>query len=111
MDFSKNLRYLMDENSLNQTEMAKAINVSQRTISGWLSGQNEPSISAIIDISKFFGVNSDYILGLSDEEKVVFQNSFDLTEAEKKHLTNLRRLKPQTQQYIFGLVENLALSS
>ncbi len=47
-------------------QLAKEINTTDAAISNWENGVNEPKISYIISIAKFFGVTSDYLLGLED---------------------------------------------
>lgn len=107
------LKELREERKLTQTEIASAIGGSQSNLAKWEKGTVQPPAESIIKLADFFQVSTDYLLGREDDfGNIVIKNnaSFAVSDAEKKHLTNLRRLKPQTQQYIFGLVENLALS-
>lgn len=67
MQFSERLRALREDRDLTQTEVAKAVNVTQRNISFYETGKNEPDIETIISLAKFFNVSTDYILGLSDK--------------------------------------------
>lgn len=66
-EFGKILRELRKENKVTQPELAEAIGVSNGMISFWESGKCEPTLSNIIKLAKFFGVTSDYLLGLSEE--------------------------------------------
>ena len=59
--FSQRLRELRLDKQL-----AKEINTTDAAISNWENGVNEPKISYVISIAKFFGVTSDYLLGLED---------------------------------------------
>lgn len=47
-------------------QLAKSINATDAAISNWENGINEPKISYIIAIAKFFNVSADYLLGLED---------------------------------------------
>ncbi|MBQ7323240.1 MAG: helix-turn-helix transcriptional regulator [Clostridia bacterium] len=49
-----------------QAELAKHIDVSQKAIDYWERGINEPKASYVYKLALFFGVSSDYLLGLQD---------------------------------------------
>lgn len=66
MVFSERLKQLMQELKISQATLAKAIGYTQRAVSKWLNGQAEPSASVVYACAKFFGVSSDYLLGLED---------------------------------------------
>lgn len=61
------LKELRQEKDLTQYEIAKGINTSQRNISRWENGDNEPSSTFIIKLANFFDVSTDYLLGLEDD--------------------------------------------
>ncbi|WP_394267804.1 helix-turn-helix domain-containing protein [Limosilactobacillus vaginalis] len=48
---------------LSQTELAKALHVSQQVITKWENNKSEPSSSAVNDLASYFNVSSDYLLG------------------------------------------------
>ena len=58
---------LRESQELSQYELAKALQVSQSAIAKWELGKTEPTASALISISKFFKVSTDYLLELEDE--------------------------------------------
>lgn len=64
--FSQRLRELRLDKKLSMIQLAKEINTTDAAISNWENGVNEPKISYVISIAKFFGVTSDYLLGLED---------------------------------------------
>lgn len=64
--FSIRLRELRTEKKLSMKELAKQIGTTDGTISNWENNINEPKISYLIKLSKFFGVSTDYLLGLID---------------------------------------------
>jgi len=51
---------------LSQSELAKKVGATQKAIDFWEKGINEPKASYIINLANFFGVSSDYLLGLED---------------------------------------------
>lgn len=64
--FGKNIRELRVEKNLWQADVAKALNVTITTISRWELGKQEPDFDMLIKIAKYFGVTTDYLLGLED---------------------------------------------
>lgn len=64
--FAERLKILRMEKALTQTELAKEINVSQRKISYWETGQLEPDLLTVCKICAYFEVSADYILGISE---------------------------------------------
>lgn len=63
------IRNLREEANLNQTELGKAINVTQRKISYIECGKYEPSIDDIIEICNYFKVSADYLLEIPPSYK------------------------------------------
>lgn len=63
-DFKNNLKELRLKKKLSQEDLAKEIGVSQACIARWESGKQEPKFTYIIKLAIFFGVSSDYLLGL-----------------------------------------------
>lgn len=49
-----------------QKDLAKALGVTDNTVSYWCSGARTPNTEQIIEIAMKLGVSSDYLLGLSD---------------------------------------------
>lgn len=64
--FSQRLRELRTDRELSMKQLAKAIDTTDAAISNWENGINEPKISYIIKLCRFFDVSADYLLGLID---------------------------------------------
>lgn len=64
--FSQKLYELRKEKKMKQSDLGKAIGVSTRSISHYESGERECDFDTLIKICKFFGVSSDFMLGISD---------------------------------------------
>ena len=65
--FKDIIKDLRESQELSQYELAKSLQVSQSAIAKWELGKTEPTASALISISKFFKVSTDYLLELEDE--------------------------------------------
>ena len=50
-----------------QSEVAKDLKITQRKLSYIETGKTEPSIEDMIRICEYYGVSSDYILGLTEK--------------------------------------------
>ncbi|MBD5636707.1 MAG: helix-turn-helix transcriptional regulator [Clostridia bacterium] len=64
--FKERLKELRKEKHLSQTDLAKELKVSQRSISGWETGYREPDFNTLEVIAKYFEVTTDFLLGLTD---------------------------------------------
>jgi len=68
MNLAEKLKYLREERNLSQMQLAKILGVNQTTVSTWELGKKLPDFMNIIKISKFFGITSDYLLGLENQQ-------------------------------------------
>ncbi|MBQ8230030.1 MAG: helix-turn-helix transcriptional regulator [Clostridia bacterium] len=64
--FIERLKQLRTEKNLSQAQLAKEIDVTQPAIAYWETGKKIPSAQAIITLAQYFGVSTDYLLGLED---------------------------------------------
>lgn len=54
--------------SISQVELSKKLGVSKQCISNWENDNIQPSIDMLVKLSKFFGVSTDYLLGIDDKK-------------------------------------------
>lgn len=64
--FKERLKEPRIEKKLSQAELAKALKVSQRSISSWETGFRQPDFATLERIAVFFDVTTDYLLGLEN---------------------------------------------
>ena len=67
MDYVKILRNLRDDADKTHTQIAAVLGPSQTMYARYERGANELPIHHLITLSKYYGVSTDYILGLSKE--------------------------------------------
>ena len=67
----KRIRDLREDKDLTQKELAKALNCSQQVYSNYELGQRDIPTDILIKLSSLYGVSVDYILGLSDNPKIL----------------------------------------
>lgn len=76
--FSDILKGLRTARGLTQNALGDSIGYSQQTVAQWEKGSRQPDLKAVIDISRYFGVTTDYLLGLSERESASFHNFGDV---------------------------------
>ena len=62
------LRYLRTRMDINQAEAAQRLGMPTATYSSYENGVS-PNLETLVTLSTFYGVSSDYLLGLSNETK------------------------------------------
>ena len=64
---SERLKELRLANQKKQDELAKLLDLSYSAYKRYEYGEREPTASTIVRMARYFGVSSDYLLGLRDE--------------------------------------------
>ena len=67
MEYQKRMRDLREDHDKTQTEIAEILGTSQTMYARYERGANELPIHHLVKLCKYYGVSSDYILGLDDE--------------------------------------------
>lgn len=63
----KRIRDLREDKDLNQSQVAKMLNMSQTGYSKYETGENDIPTAILIKLAAFYGTSVDYLLGLTDE--------------------------------------------
>lgn len=63
LSFGEKIRLLRENADLNQTQLAEAVNMTQRKVSYIERDTYEPSLADIRALCSFFQVSADYLLG------------------------------------------------
>ena len=66
MNYRTRMRNLREDRDLTQREVARVINKSQQGYSHIEEGRAELKIEDMIKLCKFYGVSSDYFIGMSE---------------------------------------------
>lgn len=64
--FPSRLRQMREGKEVSQATLAKALGVSKSTIGLWETGDTLPDAKSVHDLAMYFGVPTDWLLGLSD---------------------------------------------
>ncbi len=65
---NSNIRKLRNERNLSQTELAKVIGKTQQAVSHMEKDRDRISIESLITMADYFGVSTDYVLGIDTEK-------------------------------------------
>ncbi len=69
------LKELRKEKNLTQEQLAEMLNVSNRTVSRWETGNNMPDLSILVDLADFYNVDVREIIDGERKERATEQES------------------------------------
>ena len=100
------IKELRKSKLLTQGEFAKELNLSQGMVSGWETGRYEIASSYLEILSKFFGVSTDYILGIEPAKPIPLPISSAPFTAEEEALINkYRRLDERDKEDVMDDID------
>ncbi len=70
MFWNKRIKDLREDNDLTRAQLAKKLDISERTLSRYENGEYEPTIGILIKLSLMFNVSIDYIAGIKDDIEI-----------------------------------------
>lgn len=85
-DFGSILKCLRKGRGMTQSELGGKVGLSKAVISKYETGLGYPSYDVLIRISQFFGVSTDYLLGVESSKTLDITG---LTETQAEVLQNL----------------------
>ncbi|MCL2796468.1 MAG: helix-turn-helix domain-containing protein [Firmicutes bacterium] len=60
--FIENLKAFMNDNNISQTVLASKVSVDQTTVSAWLRGESEPTLTKICLLMDFFNCSFEDLI-------------------------------------------------
>ena len=106
MIFAEKVLALRRRNGWSQEELAEKAGVSRQSVSKWESAASIPDIGKILELSRVFGVSTDYLLK-DDMEDVEFTREDDSDGLRRVSLAEandfLRDKRAQAQQIARGV--------
>lgn len=64
--FAKRIKYLRQTKELNQVQLSEKLGVAKQSVSNWENDNIMPSVEMVEKIADFFGVSTDYLLGVTE---------------------------------------------
>ena len=68
-NLAEKIAKLRKEKGLTQSQLAEMINVSNKTISRWETGEGYPEITLVMPLAKALGVTTDYLLCITQDQE------------------------------------------
>lgn len=108
MDFSQRIVTIRKQHKMTQEKVGELVNMSQRSVANWESGERCPSIPTLIDLSEKFNVSIDYMLGCSDvPEKAKKQPAVQDDELLSKVISRLQGLSDPALARVSDFLDGL----
>jgi len=101
------IKELRKQKKISQAKLAENIHVTQATVSRWETGEMLPTLDILTELSKYFSVSIDYILGNEQKNKPIISEDDELTN---ENIELFKKLpddkKQQALDYLRYLVEH-----
>lgn len=96
MDYQAKIKVLIEDTDTRQKAMAAALGLHQSTLSNYVTGRTATPPEVIAKIAQYFGVTTDYLLGLTDTP----EPPFPVSASERELLTLFRTLSKEQKELI-----------
>lgn len=104
------IKSLRKENSLTQREVAERLNVSEKTISKWETGNGMPEVSLMLPLCKLFGISVNELLsGERLDEKQYFKKAEENIACLVDRTTPRKKIIISTISCILVILSSLVL--
>lgn len=94
---ARNIKYYMEKNGVNATEICKALDIKQNTFSDWVNAKNYPRIDKIEKMANYFGISKALLV-----EDIVDLEVF--TEDERRLILRYRKADKVTRESVNRLL-------
>ena len=101
---TENLKMLRSEKGLKQADVAKYLKIPTSTYANYESGANFPDYSILMNLSRYYGVSVDYIIG--NTRKRCFSDPAK-TKQELLEMIDLEGLSPYDLEMVHKIVTAL----
>lgn len=104
----KRIKELRKEKGISQISLSMKINVSQKMVSAYENGKNEPGIATLTQLADIFGTSVDYLVEYTDIRQPIdkiAQSQISNTECEL--LNEFRCLSKEKKSIALGIILGL----
>lgn len=99
------LKELRKKKQISQQKLAIDLNVSQAAISKYEQGLAEPDIRMLKEMSEYFGVSIDYLVGRTKQNIFFTENTYN--EREKELLYYFKKLQINQKEKVFAYIQGM----
>lgn len=104
------LKSYMDQFGMNQTDIAKRLNVSKQTVSDWMNGKKFPRVDKMQQLADIFGVLLSDMYTPSQQKLIMKEGSsgqiYKLSEDEKRLIDLYRGAEKPARKIAMQTLEN-----
>lgn len=75
-NFGESLNEILTDRNIKVKDFAKSVNISLATVYSWMSNSTEPALSSVIAIADYFKCSVEFLIGRSDDDKVIECKSY-----------------------------------
>lgn len=83
---SQRIHELRTARGINQVKLGEILGVTKQSVSNWENDNIQPSIEILMKLAEYFGVSTDYLLGL--EEK----RTLDVTGLSLEEVAHIQQI-------------------
>ena len=100
------LKYLRKRDGISQQQLADVIGVTQQSINKYENHNIEPDISTLIAIADYFRTSVDFLIGHTEEERIIeVVHPHDLNADESRFIESYRKLTAKQKDSIRLVME------
>lgn len=106
-----NLKTIRNSKGLTQKEVAAHLGVVTSCYANWEQGRTEPDTNTLTALANYFGVTTDYLLGLEDDfghktsDDVIKRPQYDITDKQLQDLVKLFGVMTELQKaHVIGYI-------
>ncbi len=103
----KRLLALRKEKGFSQEELAELIGTSQKQVSKYETGKNDPTGMVLHNMAAALNTTTDYLLGRTEIKEPPLRGEGDLEKSETELIRLLRQQDPETRQRIYNAIKAL----
>ena len=70
MQIGDRIRQLREREGISQSALAEALGATRAAVNAWEMGISNPSMQSLVELSLFFRVSVDHLLGLDDADTI-----------------------------------------
>lgn len=98
MDFGKRLIEVRKEHGYTRESLAQSLGISKYTLRNYELGTTEPGHTFLKQISNFFHISIDYLMGITDEREIL--ENFSLNTSEQTVVSKYRNLDKHGKEMV-----------
>lgn len=102
------IRELRFARQMSQDQLGTLVGTSQRQISKYESGANDPTAHVLMLLAQHLGTTTDYLCGRTDNPELPNRGMRDLSELERLAVIALRAVPEAKRQEIYKVVRVMA---